>query len=232
MLKKIPDDMLKDMFKSISKSASKNIEWLTYLFKNHLVQSYKSAQSKFVNDAKTNIKVRTSNLFKDKKFVNKLIITLLIIGVSSAGAIGYSIWARNVAQKAQKDKILTKTLKDADVLSNTGKKESAEQAYDEAIKMVDDPSKKINLILQKAMLYSNDSKYDEALAIAKEAESVTLDANAASYIGSLYERKGDKQKAIEYYQKTISLIDKTISGSDEYIKDYQRKIDWLKAVDG
>lgn len=235
MLNKIPDDVWKDMLKSMSKKASKNLEWLTYLFKNHWIQNYKSAQKKWIANTTSTVKTSVTNRFKDKKFVKRLIITVLIVGTTSAGVIEYSIWAGDMAKKAQNDKTLKKTLKDADILTNTGKKESAEKAYTEAIKLVKDPKQKINLILEKASLYSNDNKYNEALSIAKDAESIELNVAVASYMADIYARRGDKPKAIEYYNKTISLIRKnkaTNPLAESDIVYYQSKLDKLNSVNG
>jgi tetratricopeptide (TPR) repeat protein len=171
-------------------------------------------------------------LSRKKKWIIGIIIVILLIGGSVAA------WLITSNQKSLKTSTNTNQAKTAaearasfnnvDKLVNTDKTDEAKAAYDELIKNTSDPNQKAFLLLDKATLYLKDSKYDEALAIAKEAENYgPKSSGVASYIAQIYSLKGDKQNAIDYYQKAVSFVDKTdpMSGSD--IKDYQDIIKYL-----
>ena len=73
----------------------------------------------------------------------------------------------------------------------------------------------------------NVNEYDAALAIAKQAEAVTKDANIEQYIAQIYEEMGDNQNAIKFYQNAIKLVDSTSPMANGDIEYYQSKVDTL-----
>jgi len=164
-------------------------------------------------------------LSRKKKWVIGIIITiLLIVGSATAWLI---ISNQKSSQVARIAKETSQTVEDAKKLANNGSIDDAKTAYDGAIKKTEDPYQKSVLLLSKATLYYNDGKYDDALATAKEAESINQTDNVTNFIARIYEKKGDKQKAIEYYQKTITLIDKSQPLANADAKYYQSKIEAL-----
>lgn len=119
---------------------------------------------------------------------------------------------------------IAKTNSDAEALADNGKIDEAAVVYDNEAKNTDDAYKKSILTAHKALLYFNYKQYDEALTIAKEAESIDVNITTVSILGNIYEAKGDKQKAIEYFKKTISYIDETQGSAEEEIETYQSRI--------
>lgn len=80
------------------------------------------------------------------------------------------------------------------------------------------------MLLSKATLYFNNKNYDEALKIALQAEAVVKDDNVEQFIAQIYESKSDMQNAIKYYQRAISLVDKSQPMADSDVKYYRSKI--------
>ena len=65
------------------------------------------------------------------------------------------------------------------------------------------------------------------MVVAKEAEAANENSGVTQFIAQIYEAKGDAPKAIEYYQKTILLVDKASPSAATDIKYYQSRIDAL-----
>lgn len=171
------------------------------------------------------------NIIKiNDKRLNRLQLGI-IIGVVVLFFSGVATWLiisnQKSSQVARIAKETSQTVENAKKLANNGSIDDAKTAYDGAIKKTEDPYQKSVLLLSKATLYYNDGKYDDALATAKEAESINQTDNITNFIARIYEKKGDKQKAIEYYQKTITLIDKSQPLADSDAKYYQSKIESL-----
>ena len=124
-------------------------------------------------------------------------------------------------------KAVGQTVLEAMKQSNNGELDDAVVTYDNAVKATEDPLEKSILLKNKAVLYVNDGKYDEALTVAKESETLNQNADTAQFIALIYEKKGDKQKAIEYYQKAILLVDKTQDLANSDIQYYQSRIEAL-----
>jgi len=155
----------------------------------------------------------------------------IVIGVILLFLSGFATWLiisnQKSSQVAKIAKETSQTVENAKKLANNGSIDDAKTAYDGAIKKTEDPYQKSVLLLSKAILYYNNSKYDDALVTAREAESINQTDNVTNFIARIYEKKGDKQKAIEYYQKTITLIDKSQPLADSDAKYYQSKIEAL-----
>ncbi len=155
-------------------------------------------------------------------------IFLLFVGGLASGWLYMSIQqAEKDRQIAAQEDAFDQTLSDAQALANAGDGSGASVIYDEAIKSTNDSYQKSILILSKATVYLNDGDYDQALTFAKEAETIDQNFIVVKVIAQIYEEKGDKAKAIEYYQKTIELIDESdplASADREY---YQSLINGL-----
>lgn len=126
-------------------------------------------------------------------------------------------------QEARADKI-NQTVDEAKALVNNNKVSDAVIVYDQAIKSAEDDYSKSVLLLSKATMYFNASDYSNALAISLTAEA-TIDSDVTEYfIAQIYEKKGDNENAIKYYQKAIDLVDSTDPLSKNDIQYYQNKI--------
>jgi len=165
---------------------------------------------------------KKSGLSKVKILVVSVVLLLLL-----AGGVTFGWFYMNSQQPAQivtaplsEDKF-DQVLVDAQTLVASGDTSGASAIYDKAASETSDSYQKSILILSKATIYLNNKDYDQALVIAKEAELVNQNSVVTRVIAQLYEEKGDKKNAIEYYQKTIDLIDMDdpMAGDDiEYYK--------------
>jgi len=105
-----------------------------------------------------------------------------------------------------------------------------------AVAVLDEAIEKTNSSAQKAALYRSKATViantDRSAAINAAEQSVVLDSNFenTAYLAQLYERNGDKEKAIEYYGKAITLYNQMESeeGGPISAEMYQIRIDSLR----
>lgn len=164
-----------------------------------------------------------------KRFYRKKwFIVLATIIIFAGGIFGGWFYISNQkpssSQATKLDEEINKTLYNTQTLINNGKIADAKSAYDDAISKAETPEQKSMILLSESTMYFNDGKYDEALALAEEAESIIENYSATDAIARIYEIKGDKQNAIKYYQKTINLVDKSQPMSSDDIQYYNFKI--------
>lgn len=180
---------------------------------------------------------KIENASKKRFWHKKQIIIAVFVFVAIGISVG--VWmllyvhkqTTSLSQTTEVPTDITNIVNNAEKLANSGKIDSAKSAYDDAIKKTSNSYLKSTLLLSKATLSFNDGKYDDALTTANEAESASPSDTVSSFIAQIYEKKGDSKNAIKYYQKAISMVDKTQPMSTSDIKYYQSKIDMLsKAV--
>ncbi len=171
---------------------------------------------------------------RKKRWITAAIFVILFF--TGVGAAWFYVTIQKPAQEQEavllqtkRSQEVNKTTDEAEKLAFNGKGDEAKAVYDNAIKQTADSYQKSILLLNKANLLLNDSKYDDALVIAKQAEAINQNSAVTQYIAQIYEAKGDAPKAIEYYQKTIPLVDKSKPLADANIKYFQGRIE---ALDG
>jgi len=185
------------------------------------------------NSSKQQLASQPKKHFSRKKWlIISAIIVVLFLGGAVSGWLFISRQATPVAPQVTTDTntaqaISTKTeqtVSDAQQLAYSGKPSDAQTLYDNALKTTEDPYQKSVLLMGKAVLLFRQARYDEALVVAKDAETASQSTNTAQFIAQIYEKKGDTKNAINYYQKAITLIDKTNPLSDSDVQYYQSKI--------
>jgi len=117
--------------------------------------------------------------------------------------------------------------KSAQLLAKGGDMKAAIVLYDDAIDKATNNVEKRSIILSKAVAYFNSSQYDSALSAAKEAEIILKDSNVEQFMAQIYEMKGNRKSAAEYYQKAIELIDKAHPLADADAQYYLYKVKTL-----
>jgi tetratricopeptide (TPR) repeat protein len=168
-------------------------------------------------------------LSKRKKLIVIGAVVILLI------AIGLGVWFLIQSQKPKVTIIprttdqINQVVTDADTLASSGNIAGAKAAYSQAIDQTSDATQKSYLLISDASLYYEEGNYDQAIILAKQAESYKLDENVASMMAEIYKTKGDKQNAIVYYKKAIDLTDKTSEMNDNTLY-YQNEIDVLNGV--
>jgi hypothetical protein len=95
-------------------------------------------------------------------------------------------------------------------------------------------------ILRPGQTYTKSGQPDSALAYYEryvgtgDASRVFADANylAASYqrLGELYEAKGDRKRALEYYEKLIDLWKNADPELQPIVKDVKQRVSRLQAA--
>ena len=78
--------------------------------------------------------------------------------------------------------------------------EAANQVYTEAVNAETDTTHKIELILNQSELYYNANKYEDAIKVAKQAESLSTDKYlVADWLSRIYEDQHQYKLAADYY---------------------------------
>jgi tetratricopeptide (TPR) repeat protein len=161
---------------------------------------------------------------RSKLFIVYAFLTLFVIGV--AGAWIYSSFQKsyNDSQSAKQKQEIDNLTNDVDVLISNNKANEALSLYESKIKTTGDREQLDILLTGKATVYFNDGKYNEALNTLKELDINRPSENSSQFIAQIYDKKGDVQKSIEYYNKAISLVNKNDPMGDSSINEYKDKI--------
>ncbi|EDK72472.1 hypothetical protein TM7_0398 [candidate division TM7 genomosp. GTL1] len=148
------------------------------------------------------------------KKAQKRKVLFIILGLIAVAAIGTVAWYFSVNQKQPKDskaftreERLANTATTADQTAQNKGVEEGAKAYDEAIKNTSDTYEKSTLAADKATLYFNEGRYDEALRFALEADGIQSSRPISDLIAQIYEQQGNKAKAADYYAKAATQVD-------------------------
>lgn len=87
--------------------------------------------------------------------------------------------------------------------------DEASRYYDQQVAKTGDQNEKVILLLDKASVAYNAGDFDAALDAAREADGIKSTSGTLSMIAQSYEAKGDKAKALEYYQKALAALVKS-----------------------
>jgi len=167
---------------------------------------------------------------RKKWFIISAVVIVLFAGGVAAGWMFISNQQPAQATLPLTQDQFDQTISDAQTMANNGDTSGASAAYDNAVKATNDTYQKSVLTLEKAVIYLNEKNYEQALVIAKQAESINSNFEVAKIIAQIYDEKGDKQNAITYYQKTIQLIDKNDPMASDDAEYYQGLITELGAT--
>jgi len=127
---------------------------------------------------------------------------------------------------------LSKATTAANAHLSNGDTAAAATVYDTAIKDSTSDDQQSALYLNKGLIFGTS---DTPAAIKAVEQSVALKPTFenTSYLALLYERNGDKQKAIDAYEETIVLYNKLDSTEEEggptHVSTYEANIARLKA---
>lgn len=119
----------------------------------------------------------------------------------------------------------------ATLISKSSDSESVAKIYDDAAGLTEDIDQKIALLLSKSAVYYNDSDFDKALEITKDAEKIKLTLSVADYMAKIYSELGEDENAITYYNKAINLLDKSSQTYTGDLKYYESQMDILGEED-
>lgn len=123
------------------------------------------------------------------------------------GVIAYVAFVSDQSNSEVEEQKIRELSLNNDKKAFEGDADGALKAYDEAIASQSDDTLKANLLIKKsALAFSNDRK-EVALESAQTAYDLEVNLGTASTLAQLYDKKGEKEKAIEYYKKAVDLID-------------------------
>jgi tetratricopeptide (TPR) repeat protein len=143
---------------------------------------------------------------------------LYVLNKNQLKSNGTSQNSSDVASKTQA------TIDKANALYQQGKKDEAIKLYQQAASLAGTKEQQNLASLSMATSYFNSGDYKDALTAAIAAENSQKDSNTEQFIASIYEKMGDNQNAIKYYQSAISLVDKTQPQASDDIEYYQSRI--------
>ncbi|MBN2843563.1 MAG: hypothetical protein JXM68_10755 [Sedimentisphaerales bacterium] len=184
---------------------------------------------------KSTHKSHTSGARKKKLFTYLVVITGLVIGFMSVWLlISHYKLLDSTDQTSQEagNELDTKRLEELDAIVTKSGSKAGQSFLTDEINKVDEPVKKSNLYIDKAVLagsFVGGSDNEEALGYAYEAEDIFPNERTAYLIAFYEEKLGNISNAIKYYEIYISRLSKDDDSEDiEYYSDYVEK---LKAED-
>jgi tetratricopeptide (TPR) repeat protein len=146
------------------------------------------------------------------KLTKKQVLVGVGIVVLLAAAVGTGFLVRwlqtkdgGLTEQSPQKELPEAVTKTEDLLAN-GKTDEASKHIEESLKNQSLPSEeKYILYLQQGNIEVEKKNYSAALQAYTSASQAMDTFIAASKIASLYQLQGNKEKAIEYYKKAISL---------------------------
>ena len=147
---------------------------------------------------------------------NRKAILIIVLGLLLMAVLGFGMWWYFTMVQKQTDQAtddfsreqqLEGISSEADQKAQTGKVDDGAKVYDEAIKDTKDQREKSELMTDKAGLYYNQGDRETALELTLQANALYATTAASELTAQIYEEKGNKAKAIEFYKKAANLID-------------------------
>lgn len=155
-------------------------------------------------------------------------VVVLLLGMVAAGMFLW--WLQN------KDRItsdldpisaapkLPAAVEESQKLAANGQTEEANKKLQEAIDQTNEPELKQQFTVQQGVNYDNSGDYQKALEVYLEAEKIKSNFTTSHLIGEIYERLGNKEKAIEYFKKTVSQLDTSLPDYNDELNLWQNRI--------
>jgi tetratricopeptide (TPR) repeat protein len=157
-------------------------------------------------------------------------VILLLFAAAGAGFLLWFLQNKDVpkgpaALDKSKAPQMATGVEQAQSLAIAGKPDEAQKVIADALNKpgVSDTDK-AQLITQQGLIYANQGDHQKALDTYLEAEKAKSGFTISHLIGEQYEALGNKAKAIEYFKKAVSQLDKTSIGYTSDKKYYEDKI--------
>lgn len=115
--------------------------------------------------------------------------------------------------------------------TNAGDSKKGSEIYEQAIAAEPDPEKKVDLAVNQSRMLVNAGKIDEAIEVAKKAESLNQDKFVATdWLARLHERAKRYEEAAKYYEQAGALADSPTNKGKYSKKFYDREAARVKAL--
>ena len=137
---------------------------------------------------------------------------------------------RDIASKSKEDRIRIATKMAYDAFAK-GDVDGATVIYDQAIAVERDMTAKVKLAINESEQLYVRKKYENALSVAKKAESYSTDKFLiADWLGRLYMLEKKYDKAAEYYMLAASLANSPTNTAGFTKEDYASKAYKMKVL--
>ncbi len=124
-------------------------------------------------------------------------------------------------------------LTDAKSALKAGEDRRVTDTYEQAIAAEPDSTRKVKLAIDQSLLLYNFGKYDEAVEVAKKAESYSSDKYyIADWLGRLYENGKKYADAATYYTLASSLASSPTNDTGFDKQYYATKVTEMKSLAG
>lgn len=157
-------------------------------------------------------------------------IGVVVLLLAMAGAGIFLWWLQNKdritsgPQPISTESKLPPVFQESQKLADQGKVEEANKKLQEAAEQATEPAAKQAFVVTQGVNYSNTGNYQKALELYLEAEKTHSNYSSSHLIAEAYEELGNKEKAIEYYKKSITQVDPELPYYDDEINMLQNKI--------
>lgn len=165
------------------------------------------------------------------KKVKLLVLSVVLIVAAGVGVFLYQRHVNN-NNKAEAEKTkYAQIVENTQSLVSAGKYDQAEKQWLNYLKTDHDKTYVRGAYVQLATTYSNAQKYEQAISYYKKAEAIdrTPKLDVVTGLAYTYEANGNKAEAITYFNKAISLTEKSDDPSkNPDIQGYRYEISQLE----
>jgi tetratricopeptide (TPR) repeat protein len=176
----------------------------------------------------------------------RVIIAIIVIVLVAAGVVAFiyrdtivGLFSNSTKNVDQPDAVSTKinfkntgsVVAAANKAIDSGEATSSGDAiaiYDAAIEGNTDPAVQVVYYISKSSILLNEKKYDEALAVAQEAEKLAPSKYTAAQLAAIYALKGDNASAIKQYETAIERAGDPNDRSNYVVDYYKQRIKELQ----
>ncbi len=171
---------------------------------------------------------------KQKRQRRFIIIGVAILAIVIAIVVAIILLLSQLRQAPPEDDFtreeeLANVAGDADQAIGQGNFDEGIAIYNQAIENTNDAAERAQLLADKATAFFNEERYDEALETALEAEKVNSTGMINALIAQIYEAKGDKAKAADYYARAAQQIDMSNPMAEQDRAYYESRANQLRA---
>ena len=135
-----------------------------------------------------------------------VVVCSAVLAIAVGGAARW-LQTYPAQRKAAEQKAIAEQTNDIQTKSLSGDYDAAHEEIQKQLDKSDlSDNEKQALLFQEGLTYENQKQYDKAIESYKKAAAVKDTQMTAEAMARTYETMGDKQNAIKYYKKAITLI--------------------------
>lgn len=173
-----------------------------------------------------------------KLLINRIVIAVIsIIYISTTTVYVVVGFGANMKQAYSEELVIDEFLradnamsvvKEADRIATIKGFTESVSFLDDKLAATDDGFTRCILLMEKSTLFINYKEYRLALKYALEATANDNNDTAYSLVAQIYEKLGEYNKAVEFYEKAIYFVDVRKSHSSVEIEFYNNRINYIE----